>query len=89
VNRALPVPPEVERATNAVELARVWASDGAQYVALATGIWNDPGAWGVMIVDLARHVAASYERSAGRRREEVLKRIRAAMDAEWSTPTGP
>jgi hypothetical protein len=83
----LPIPKEVQSANNAIELARVWASEGSQYVSLATGIWKDPAAWGLMLVDLARHVAASYHETSGMRREDVLKRIKAAFDVEWSSPT--
>ena len=39
-----------------------------------------------MLVDVARHAAQSYERD-GRNGDEVLARIRAAFDAEWSTRT--
>jgi len=49
-------------------------------------VWQDPSAWGLMLVDLARHAAESL-RGRWTRRDEVLFRIRAGFDAEWSTPT--
>lgn len=83
----LPIPPVAQSDSSAREIARVWIADGAQQVSLATGLWPDPGAWGLLLVDLANHVANSYEQSEGRDPAEVLARIRAAFDAEWEAPT--
>lgn len=85
--RELPVPPAAESAAQAIELARVWAADGAQHVTLETGVWADPGAWGLMLVDLARHVASAYEQAGTVSRADALARIREAFDAEWASPT--
>ena len=85
--KELPIPDAAKADTSARELARVWAAAGEQHVSLATGLWSDPGAWGLLMVDLARHVASAYEQSEGRDRLEVLARIRDAFDAEWQTPT--
>ena len=51
---------------HAIELARIWASHGAQHVSLRADIWEDPGSWGFMLVDLARHIAIAYEQTQGR-----------------------
>ncbi|MBL8901131.1 MAG: DUF5076 domain-containing protein [Planctomycetes bacterium] len=83
----LPIPPAAKSARQAIELARVWAADGAQHVCLQTGVWADPAAWGLMLVDLARHVARAYEQTGTCSREDALARIRAAFDAEWAHPT--
>ena len=85
--KELPVPPAVKTAAQAIELARVWAADGAQHVTLETGIWDDPGAWGLMLVDLARHIANAYEQAGTVSYADALARIREAFDAEWSSPT--
>ncbi len=83
----LPIPPAAQSDERAIELARVWAAGGKQHVSLATGLWNDPAAWGIMLVDLARHVAGAYEQTQGLDPAEVLDRIKAGFDAEWSEPT--
>lgn len=83
----LPIPDAVQDDAGAVELARVWAAHKSQHVTLATHVWTDPGNWGVMLVDLARHVARAYEQSAGIPPEESLRRVRQAFDAEWEVPT--
>lgn len=82
----LPVPEAVEAAARSMEMARVWVCDGKQIVALSPNLWNDPGTWGLMLVDLARHLARQYA-AAGWTEVEVLNRIRATFDAEWSSPT--
>jgi hypothetical protein len=48
--------------------------------------WSDPAAWGLLLVDIARHASLAYERE-GRDRAETLARIREGFDAEWSSPT--
>jgi hypothetical protein len=69
-----------------MELARIWIADGSQVVTLSNQLWKDPAAWGLMLVDLARHVAMAYE-GLGMDREVALDRIRAALYAEWDHPT--
>jgi hypothetical protein len=82
----LPPPPATAAVSDAIEVLRVWAAPGKPvHVALRT-TWKDPAAWGLMLVDLARHAAQAYERD-GHNRDEVLARIRAGLDAEWTSPT--
>lgn len=83
----LPIPPAARSDSSARELARIWAAGGAQHVSLATGLWPDPAAWGLMLADLARHVAKAYEQTEGLDSSEVLERIRDALEAEWTVPT--
>ncbi|HVV50438.1 MAG TPA: DUF5076 domain-containing protein [Polyangia bacterium] len=79
-------PPVVAENPRVTEVLRVWAEPGRpQYVALRP-VWKDPAAWGLVLVDVARHVARAYERE-GRDPAEVLKRIRQFFDAEWTSPT--
>ncbi len=83
----LPIPSVVQSDQDAIELVRVWAAGGQQHVSLATHLWNDPANWGVMLVDLARHVALAYQYSQERDPEEVLNRIKEGFDAEWNANT--
>lgn len=82
----LPVPATLDQATRAMEIARVWIVDGDQHIVLSQDLWRDPASWGLMLADLARHVANAYE-AQGQDRKAVLLRIREALDAEWSHPT--
>ncbi len=86
-SKQLPIPPLAASDANALELLRVWAANGKQHVSIATGVWSDPAAWGMMLVDLAKHIANSYQQTSGRRGEEALARIRSGFDAEWLTAT--
>ena len=83
----LDIPPHAKAHEDAVEIARIWAAAGKQDVVLRTGIWKDPAAWGLMLVDLAKHIANGYAQAEGRDRAEVLERIKAGLDAEWSAAT--
>ena len=83
----LPVPPAVLTDDRARELLRVWAANGSQHVSIATGLWSDPAAWGVVLVDLARHLSRAYEQSVTHGSSEALSRIRAGFDAEWNKTT--
>jgi Domain of unknown function (DUF5076) len=83
----LAVPPAAQTDPAARELVRAWAASGAQHVSLATGIWSDPAAWGMFLVDLAKHVANAYEQTEGHDYGETLARIRTGFDAEWAAPT--
>ncbi|MFM8583639.1 MAG: DUF5076 domain-containing protein [Planctomycetaceae bacterium] len=90
MQRQLPVPPTAAGDVRAIELVRVWAAHGKQHVSLATSIWQDPAAWGIMLVDLAKHIANAYEQNEEMDYVNVLSRIREGFDAEWGTSTdGP
>jgi hypothetical protein len=78
-------PPIAEARSSAVEVLRVWAAPGSpQQLTLRTA-WKDPGAWGVMLVDIARQAAQAYA-NQGQDPEIALARIRELFDAEWSQP---
>jgi hypothetical protein len=85
--KELIVPPGAAAENNAVEMARVWHANGKQHVSLNAPGWKDPAAWGLLLVDVARHVADAYAKAEGRDSNEVLRRIRAGLDAEWESPT--
>jgi len=83
----LPIPSAVQIDPNSMELLRVWAANGQQHVSLATNIWPDPAAWGIMLVDLAKHVASAYQQSSDQDFNDVLNRIKQGFDTEWQTAT--
>jgi hypothetical protein len=84
---SLPIPFSAEGDPRARELLRVWAAHGAQHISIATGVWKDPAAWGITLVDLARHIARSYEQTGGPRAHEALERILEGFHAELRKPT--
>lgn len=84
---SLLIPPAAESDPNARELLRVWAANGKQHVTLATGLWDDPAAWGIMLVDLAKHVANAYELDGKFSSIDALRRIKAGLKVEWENAT--
>lgn len=81
------IPDAARKDPKSFELLRVWVANGGQHVSLSAGAWNDPAAWGIMLADLARHVANSYQQDQGADRLQVLQRIKAGFEAELSSPT--
>ena len=79
----LPIPQAALGATKAVEVVRVWIGDKEQHISVKTA-WNDPAAWGLLLVDLAKNVAAAYAEAGQFTAEEALARIREGLDAEWA-----
>ena len=85
--RELPVPPDAAADKDATEVARLWTDGNAGYVSVGTHVFEEPGIWGIVIADLARHVANAYAQAEGHDPDEVLQRIKALFDAEWEAPT--
>jgi hypothetical protein len=85
--KELVIPPAAKTDPNSFELLRVWVANADQHVTLATRVWSDPAAWGMMLVDLASHIARAYEQTGGPKYADGLARIKAGFDAEWNAPT--
>jgi len=83
----LVVPPEAEEDTKASEVLRAWIAKEDLHCSLRPTIWSDPGNWGILLADAARHVAAAFEDTSGRSPVESLARIRAIFNAELDRPT--
>jgi hypothetical protein len=85
----MPIPPCPGPGSSSVDIARVWAADGELHVSLTADVWEDPAAWGIMLVDLAHQVAQAYERSRGITLQQALARLREGFDDEWGSLTEP
>ena len=84
----LPIPRAVANDPKAFELARLWiVAGGGQHVSLTTNIVGDHKAWGILLVNLAKHVANAYQQTRGADPAQTLNGIKAAFDAEWANPT--
>src|SRR5271154_3782985 len=82
----LAVPPIANSNPKAVEVLRVWAVPGQPQQLTLRPTWKDAGAWGLMLVDIARHASKAYA-NEGHNPAEVLARIRQFMEAEFAKPT--
>jgi len=83
----LQIPAVAEGDSESFELLRVWIAHQGQHVSLRTDVWDDPAAWGIMLSDLARHVANSYQQEKGFDQNKTLQRIKATFDLELTSPT--
>jgi hypothetical protein len=83
---ALQPPPIAGNDSSAVEVLRVWAVPGSPQQLTLRTTWKDAGAWGLMLVDIARHASKAYA-NEGQDPNIVLTRIRELFDAEWEKPT--
>ena len=82
-------PPTAVHDALSFEIARVWVANDAQHVRLRTDVWPDPAAWGIVLADLARHVALAYHHMEDHDPEDVLERVLAGLRAELEYPTEP
>jgi len=84
---ALHIPPTALE-QGGVEVLRAVIIDGGLHVSLRRA-FEDPEAWGMLIADIARHVARIYATEDKFREEETLERIRAIFDSEMDAPSDP
>lgn len=91
--KAIGIPPAALADPDAFEMARVWIAQQGLHCVLNVGTYRDSGfreatAWGVMLADMARHVAdallaAGDEKGA----DEALAEIRRSIAVELDDPT--
>jgi hypothetical protein len=79
----LPIPGPAAKDKKAREILRVWASGGRQRISIDTDDEDGPAGWGIVLVDLARHVAAAYEETGQMKGPAVLDRIKQTFEANW------
>jgi len=82
----LELPPIAKANPDAVEVLRVWAAPGSPHQLTLRTTWKKPGAWGLLLVDIARHAAKAYEKE-GKDPKIVLATIREFFEKEWASPT--
>jgi len=85
--RDLTVPGEVARDPRASELLRAWVANNGLVCSLRPEIWDDPANWGILLADVARHVANAIEELNGSDPEETLAAIQDLFNRELSNPT--
>ena len=82
---ALVIPPSaIEQ--GGVEVLRAAVVDGGLHVSLRRA-FDDPEAWGMLIADVARHVARIYATEGQFPEAQTLERIRSLFNAEMDAPT--
>jgi hypothetical protein len=70
------------------EILRAAIVDGGLHVSLLRA-FDDPQAWGMLIADIARHVARIYKAEDDLPEDQTIERIRGIFDAEMDAPSDP
>jgi len=87
-DKFLDIPPAAQRDKASFEVMRVWIADQAQHVSIRSGAWEDPFAWGIVLADLARHVALAHEMQDNKvDKDAFLERLLEGFHAEIDNPT--
>jgi hypothetical protein len=81
----LGVPPDAQE-HGGHEILRAFIVDGGLSVALQRG-FDEPSTWGILLADVARHVARIFAGAGDMSESEALERIHRMFEAEWSRPT--
>jgi hypothetical protein len=84
------VPPSVASDQKALELVRAWAAHGGLHCSLNVDAWPADKAaigWGILLSDLARHVADAFHQNQRWDKKETLEQIRAVFNSELSSPS--
>ena len=85
--RTLLIPPKIGQSPEAFEILRVWLARTGPHFSVLPDVWEDPAAWGLLLADVARHVANGLSGGNTSKRDAVLSRIRNGIDAELAHPT--
>jgi hypothetical protein len=81
------VPPAAQSGRAAVELLRAWVVDGSLHCTLAPEVWDEPANWGIMLADVARHVANALAERESVDPQPILASIAELFNAELTSPT--
>ena len=91
--RELIIPPAAASDPDSIEIIRAWIADGSQWISLFPNLYKDEeieeeSAWGFVLADTMRHLAnAIAQDSESKRPDDVLDRIRRALEQELDEPT--
>ena len=87
VVQELIIPNDVYSDPNAREVVRAWIANNGLSVALEPTAFGKADTWGILLVDLARHVSRGLEQEGVDTFEGAMHKIRSLFDAEWDFPT--
>ncbi len=86
--KILSIPPVAQRDKTSFEVMRVWIAEQGQHVSIRSGAWEDPFAWGIVLADLARHIALAHElQGQADNKDAFLTRLLEGFHAEIDNPT--
>ncbi len=84
----LPIPPDAKTAKQAVEVFRGWIIDGPLQCSLLPTLWKENhSTWGILLADVATHIANALHEEYGLDRQEVIHNIKKVFMAELANPS--
>ena len=85
----LMIPPSARSDKQARELVRAWVAHGGLHSSLSVDNWGEEErmAWGILLTDVARHVADALYKSKSWDKAETIAEIRRVFNAELDHPT--
>jgi hypothetical protein len=86
-NRELIIPPVAANSVDSREILRAWVASNSLHCSLRPTAWDDPGAWGLVLADVAKHVANALKEEHGLSVDDTLDSIRYMFNAEMLNPT--
>ena len=87
-DKILAIPSAAQRDKASFEVLRVWIAEQGQHVSIQSGAWEDPFAWGIVLADLARHIAHAHKlQNEATDPEAFLDRLLEGFHAEIDNPT--
>ncbi|WP_128912366.1 DUF5076 domain-containing protein [Granulicella sibirica] len=87
-DKVLAIPPAAVRDRASFEVLRVWIAEKGQHVSIQSGAWDDPFAWGIVLADLARHIALAHQMQDKKvDTEKFMERLLEGFQAEIEDPT--
>lgn len=70
------------------DLVRIATSPDGQRIEITPAVWEDPAAWGILLADLVRHIAAAESQlRPDLSSEAFLDRLFEGFHAELASPT--
>jgi hypothetical protein len=89
-SKDLEIPAAAARDKASFEVLRVWIAEKGQHVSIRSGAWEDPFAWGIVLADLARHIALAHQlQHPGEEADQdaFVARLLEGFHAEIENPT--
>ncbi len=88
-----PIPAAALRDQDAVEMLRVWIAEQKLHCSMKVGMYletmtiPEEDAWGVILADVTRHLAAALESGYSTNKAESILKIKDSYLTELSKPT--
>ena len=82
-HKELPIPETSKRQERAIEVLRVWINGDSTMDASANPTFKDPAAWGVLLIDVARHLSRAYAQQTKVSEAEAFETMRQTLQGSW------